>query len=352
MECFLSVHHQRFKVTAVWNSAPVGPFPNRPLSELPGCRQIFAVAATALPPEWPRLFICRARIPTPWSRKIPGREGCLKPNRTISNRKVRIMKHWISVIILLGTLAGGVSAAGKGPEITVIDNKYSVSADTISLGRLLRLFDQATGMRSRVPTELTDRNLSVRFSGLSFEDAVRKIFQGQPFNYVVIRGQGIMVTGSSQTLSASDSPVPAYAPPSQPVGTFLQDDPPFIPPVVQQMPSVAVQPTIGAISFPPAAVNPFNQQQQPQPLIIQTPFGPVTNPRADQPAQQNPTIIVTPNPSVYGTQPFGTNSSFGNSNPTGQNGLFGGSTPIIQNPSPQSVTPSAIFPSQNPQRRP
>jgi len=28
MECFLSVHHQRFKVTAVWNSAPVGPFPN------------------------------------------------------------------------------------------------------------------------------------------------------------------------------------------------------------------------------------------------------------------------------------------------------------------------------------
>ena len=263
------------------------------------------------------------------------------------------MRHWISVVILLGTLAGGVSAAGKGPEITVIDNKYSVSADTISLGRLLRLFDQATGMRSKVPTELTDRNLSVRFSGLSFEDAVRKIFQGQPFNYVVIRGQGIMVTGSSQTLSASDSPVPAYAPQSQSVErTFLQDDPPFIPPVVQQMPSVAVQPTIGAMPFPPAAVNPFNQQQQPQPLIIQTPFGPITNPRADQPAQQNPTISVTPNPNVYGTQPFGTNSPFGNSNPTGQNGLFGGSTPIIQNPSPQSATPSAIFPSQNPQRRP
>ena len=68
------------------------------------------------------------------------------------------MKHWISVLILLGTLAGGVSAAGQGPEITVMDNKYSVSADTISLGRLLRLFDQATGMRSKVPTELTDRN--------------------------------------------------------------------------------------------------------------------------------------------------------------------------------------------------
>jgi len=319
MECFLSVHHQRFKVTS-------------------NGRDCLSVVQ---------------EFQTPWSRKIPGREGCLKPNRTISNRKVRIMKHWISVLILLGTLAGGVSAAGQGPEITVMDNKYSVSADTISLGRLLRLFDQATGMRSKVPTELTDRNLSVRFSGLSFEDAVRKIFQGQPFNCVVIRGQGIMVTGSSQTLSASDSPVPAYAPPSQPVErTFLQDDPPFIPPVVQQMPSVAVQPTIGTIPFAPAAVNPFNQQQQPQPLIIQTPFGPVTNPRADQPAQQNPTIIVTPNPSVYGKQPFGTNSPFGNSNPTGQNGLFGGSTPIIQNPSPQSATPSAIFPSQNPQRRP
>src|SRR5438093_8019438 len=122
------------------------------------------------------------------------------------------MRHWINVIILIGTLAQTAFAAGNGPEITLIDNKISINADSISLGRLLRLLDQATGMQSKVPREFADRNISVRFSGLNIDQAVRKIFQGQPFDYVLIGGQGVVVTGSSQTqnVSAPDSQIPPF----------------------------------------------------------------------------------------------------------------------------------------------
>src|SRR6058998_2401722 len=127
------------------------------------------------------------------------------------------MRYWIGVIILLGTLIQPASAAGTGPEISLIDNKISINADSISLGRLLRLLDQATGMQSKVPREFADRNISVRFSGLNIDQAVRKIFQGQPFDYVLIGGQGIIITGSSQTLSATDSAAPPNAPQAPPV---------------------------------------------------------------------------------------------------------------------------------------
>jgi hypothetical protein len=67
----------------------------------------------------------------------------------------------------------------------------------------------ATGMKSKVPPELTNRNISVRFSGLSLTDGVRKIFQGQPLDYILIEGQGVVVTASSQTLTGTES-APAY----------------------------------------------------------------------------------------------------------------------------------------------
>jgi hypothetical protein len=260
------------------------------------------------------------------------------------------MRHWIIVIILIGTFVAGGSAAGKGPEITLIDSKLSISADSISLGRLLRLLDQATGMQSKVPREFADRNLSVRFSGLSFDQAVRKIFQGQPFDYVVIGGQGIIITGSSQTLSASDSPPPQNTPPAQPLEqTFVQDDPPFIPQPVQLQPQVGVQPVPGFVPPPGAVNNPFGQQQQPQ--VIQTPFGPIPNPRANQGLQPNGNLSVPggqQNP--FGT-PFGGSNPSVNPNSTGQNELFG-NAPAFQNQNPQGATPPSLFQGQTPQRRP
>ena len=271
------------------------------------------------------------------------------------------MKYWIGVIILVGTLAEGGYAAGKGPEITLLDNKLSISADAISLGRLLRLLDQATGMQSKVPREFADRNISVRFSELSFDQAVRKIFQGQPFDYVVIGGQGIIITGSSQTLSATDSAAPPNAPQAPPVEqTFVQDDPPFIPQPVQMPPQIGVQPVPGFAPIPGAANNPFNQQQQQQqqPQVIQTPFGPIPNPRANQGLQPSGNLPVSggTSPLAPGQQsPFGT--LFGanpptNPNSTGQNELFSSPSPSFQNQNPQGTTTPGLFQSQTPQRRP
>src|SRR5262252_352789 len=101
------------------------------------------------------------------------------------------MKRWAATIIFASGLATAGFAAGKGPEVDLVDNKLSVSADAISLGRLLRLVDMATGMKSKVPPELANRNISVKFSGLNLQDGVRKIFQGQPFDYIMVQGQGI-----------------------------------------------------------------------------------------------------------------------------------------------------------------
>ena len=71
------------------------------------------------------------------------------------------------------------------------------------MSRLIRLLDQATGMKSKVPPELANRNISVKFSDLNLTDGVRKIFQGQPFDYLVVEGQGIIVTGASQGIGES-----------------------------------------------------------------------------------------------------------------------------------------------------
>src|SRR5438105_15692666 len=108
------------------------------------------------------------------------------------------MKYWLAAGCLSVCLATGATAfaAPKGPEIDLVDNKLSVNADTISLGRLLRLLDLATGMQSKVPADLANRNISVKFSGLSVSDGVRKMFQGKPFDYVVIEGQGVIVTAA------------------------------------------------------------------------------------------------------------------------------------------------------------
>src|SRR5881628_3106852 len=102
------------------------------------------------------------------------------------------MKHLVAALFLSMMISGSF-AAGKGPEIDLVDNKLSINAETIPLGRLLRLLDLATGMQSKVPAELANRNISVKFSGLSIEDGVRKIFQGQPLDYVVVEGRGSLL---------------------------------------------------------------------------------------------------------------------------------------------------------------
>ena len=219
------------------------------------------------------------------------------------------MKQWFAVLILTGLMAAQAFGAGKGPEIRVIDNRVSMDVESISLSRLLNLFDRATGLQSTVPAALANRSLSVKFADLGFEDAVRKIFEGQPIDYVVIERQGIIVTALSQTGGPDASPTPAFNPPPPQIEqqSFIGEDnppPPFVPPVPPGQ-------------VPPIVNTPFNQQQQQQPAMIQTPFGPIPNPRAGQPV-----------PGATQTQPatpFGTMTPFNSPNP------FGGQPPATQN---------------------
>src|SRR5215471_12913947 len=103
------------------------------------------------------------------------------------------MKEWLGTIVLGGILALDGSAAGSGPEVTNVNQKISISADDITLDRLLRLWDQATGMQSVVSPELANHKLSVHLVGLDVNDALRKMFAGQQFDYVLVPDRGISV---------------------------------------------------------------------------------------------------------------------------------------------------------------
>jgi hypothetical protein len=119
----------------------------------------------------------------------------------------------ISLIALAAVVALPLAAyAQETPEIRVSDGKVSITALSVPIGRLLQLLDRAVGMKSEVKPELTNRLVSVRFTNLELKDAVYKIFQGQPLNYLLIEGKGIRVTdaaqggGATSTVSTTSSP--------------------------------------------------------------------------------------------------------------------------------------------------
>src|SRR5438105_12487326 len=139
------------------------------------------------------------------------------------------MKYALAALLLAVSFATGAFAAGKGPEINLVDNKLSINAEGVSLGRLLRLLDLATGMKSKVTPELANRNISVKFSELPLDEGVRKIFQGQPFDYVMMQGQGVIVTSVAQAIAGGES-APVYNPPGQVMSQQPIEQPqPFVP---------------------------------------------------------------------------------------------------------------------------
>jgi hypothetical protein len=237
------------------------------------------------------------------------------------------MKSSMAAVVLIALISTGLFADGNGPLIQVIDNRVSIQADSVPLGRLLRLLDMATGMTSKVPPEFANRNLTIRFSGLSFDDAVRKIFEGVPLDYIVVKNEGIIVTAASQRLTAADQSPFSNSNSNSPFNNnFNNNQQPVEQPMGQEQP------------FFPQNVNPFPgppqqyqgnmppNMQQAQPAMIQTPFGPIPNPRAQQQPGNMPMA-----PPV--SQPFGlANPASGNpSNPLGD-----GSIPTY-NPNPVPV---------------
>jgi hypothetical protein len=255
------------------------------------------------------------------------------------------MKRLLTTVGLMAVLVANLSAS-QGPDIKVINDKVSIQAEGVPLARLLRLLGEATGMDAKVPPELANRNVSVRFSNLGFTEAVQKIFEGQPLDYVLIEGKSITVTGQAQANTAAaagagprSNGVPFNAP-QEPA--FNDDNPPFGPPqqmLNQQNPPPMIQTPFGAIPNP----NAQNAPAQNQPAMIQTPFGAIPNPNVQR-QQQQPGMQPLVNPAQQQPNPFNSNLPGLNTTPgaPAQNiNPFGGQS----YPYPQ---PNVISPNGNP----
>jgi hypothetical protein len=176
------------------------------------------------------------------------------------------MKWWLESFILVTLLAAYTFAAGSEPQVVYFQQKVSVDAESIPLSRLLQLWDEATGMRSSVPPELGSQTVTVKFSELPLDEAVRRIFEKLPLDYVFIEAQGIIVTGRSQAPAA---PAAAEAPPVN----------------------------AGA----PEAANPLPEKEtkapalKPRPAPTPTPFGPIPN-KGETPVPELPPVQGAPPP--------------------------------------------------------
>jgi hypothetical protein len=206
------------------------------------------------------------------------------------------MKLWLGVgsIILIGILSGQ-GFADQGPEVVNVDQKISIRADNVTLWNLLRLWDQATGMHSRVPPELANRTLSVRFTALGVNDALRKIFDGQPFGYMLTENQLLVEARSPSESTAEPEPLP--------------------PPADNAIAEVNTEPALPEIMrLRPAP---------PPPTYIPTPFGPIVNPTgADRPFIQLPPVPMAPSPPFFRPE-YLTLPPSGAPNGPVQNSLFG-----------------------------
>src|SRR5262245_60029349 len=208
---------------------------------------------------------------------------------SFNQSRFKPMKRWVVVFSFMSMLCTGALSYAKGPEVDLVDNKLSISAEAITLSRLLQLVDLATGMKSKVPPELANRVISVRFSDLPVSDAIRKIFQGQPLDYALIAGQGVVVTGTSQSSPAGNESFPP-----SPINSVQSNEQPFF----QEFPGNQQQLQMEAVRMQQQqeALRMQQLQQQQQPATVQTPFGPIANPRALPPQnQQQPPVSAQQN---------------------------------------------------------
>jgi hypothetical protein len=201
------------------------------------------------------------------------------------------MMRWLGSFNLAIFVAVSSLAAGPGPQVTNFNDKVSIDADGITLGSLLRLWDQATGMQSRVPPELANSIVSVRFSGLSVNDAVRTMFEKLPFDYVFIESHGIFVTGPALA-DAGVQPAPAEA------AQEITDERPV------------EQPAEQAFVPPPR-----------RPPVIPTPFGPMIDTARSSIVHLPPVYGEVPSPPFFAPIPMLTPPA-GAPNGPAENNLF------------------------------
>jgi len=112
------------------------------------------------------------------------------------------MKGWVEFFILAILLAAHAFASESEPRVVYFQQRVSIEAKSIPLSRLLRVWDEATGMRSSVPQDLASQTVTVNFSELPLDEAVRRTFEKLGLDYIFNEGRGIIVTGRSQEPAA------------------------------------------------------------------------------------------------------------------------------------------------------
>ena len=112
------------------------------------------------------------------------------------------MNH-LAAVALIAVYGSVTSLGAQSLSIEVVGEAVSIEADQVGLGDLLGELDAAAGTRSTVPPELAARTVSVWFSGLPLDQAVRKVFEGLAIDYAVIGGEQIVVIAESQRASAA-----------------------------------------------------------------------------------------------------------------------------------------------------
>ena len=263
----------------------------------------------------------------------------------------------VPLLVAMGGFCGITSSAfAEQMDVSVVDDRISINAEAVGLGQLLRMFDRAAGTDSSVPVELAGRNVSVEFTDMGFDDAVAKIFEGLRLDYIIVGRGRILVTGVSgvppnnnSSVTTSSSIATSSPPPPQPVAVA----PGFNP---FQMPASGNQ----------AGANQrgVNQPGAQQPAIVQTPFGPIVNPRATANAGQAQPAGPLSMPGQSGFPGLGTpanQAGFPSTQAdTGQPSIFGNTSPTIldlnkQQPATQPpfpgtapTSPGPTFPQTNP----
>jgi hypothetical protein len=202
-------------------------------------------------------------------------------------------------------------ASAAGLDVAIVDGQISIQATAVPLGELLVMLDRVAGTESTLAPGLERRNVSVRFSNLDLDAAVKKIFEGSGLDYLVVGHRRIMVTA----VAGVPAPVSNTPPPAA------------------------------------AAANPFQAPTAAQPAVVQTPFGPMVNPRAGSAAgavqAQGGGALAIPEQAV---SPFGAGVQ-----PQAQSGqptMFGNTSPPIMDLNKQQPQTQPTFPGANPTTQP
>ena len=192
------------------------------------------------------------------------------------------------MVVLFARMSG---FAAQEPEVAIRDGRISINVDDVTLTHLLSLWDEANHMQSSTPPGLGDRRLTLHVSGLTVNDSVQRMFENQEFDYVFVPGQGIIVTGVSESAAPT-----AEAEPSD------QDEPQ----IVEQ-----------ATTEPITLADPGGRS----PSVVPTPFGPI--PTSNIPLVHLPPAFgeVLPSP-FFATRPHPTPPA-GAANGAPENDLFG-----------------------------